>query len=137
MPIRETDEAQQQSFGTAAKTVAEHASAIVRLELELAAMELKRKVIALALGIAFALGAALFVLFMLGFAFAAVAAAFATFLATWLALLITAGILVLLAGTLGLLALRSFRKGTPPVPKQAIREAKLTSDALKSDGSRA
>jgi uncharacterized membrane protein YphA (DoxX/SURF4 family) len=135
MPIRETDEAQQQSFGTAAKTVAEHASAIVRLELELAAMELKRKVIALALGIAFALGAALFVLFMLGFAFAAIAAALATVVATWAALLIVVGILLLLVAGLGVFAITRIKRGTPPVPEQAIREAKLTSEALKSDGS--
>ena len=39
------------------------------------------------------------------------------------------------AGLLGLLALRAIKKGTPPVPEQAIREAKLTSNALKADGS--
>lgn len=133
MPTRETDAPQR--LGAAAKTVAEHASALVRLEIELATMELKRKVIALGLGVAFGLGAALFLLFMLGFLFATVAAAFATAVSTWLALLITAGILFALAGLLGVLALGRFKKGTPPVPQQAIREAKLTADALKSDGS--
>jgi Putative Actinobacterial Holin-X, holin superfamily III len=133
MPTRGT-ETRSQGFGAAAKTVAEHASAIVRLELELATMELKRKIIALGLGIALAIGAALMLLFMLGFALAAVAAAFATFLATWLALLITAGILFALAGLLGTLAIGRIRRGTPPVPQQAIREAKLTTNALKSDG---
>jgi Putative Actinobacterial Holin-X, holin superfamily III len=97
-------------------------------------MELKRKLVALGLGIAFALGAALFLLFVLGFLFATIAAAFATVVSTWLALLITAGILFVLAGVLAVLAIGRFRKGTPPVPKQAIREAKLTADALKSDG---
>ena len=136
MPTRETD-AQSPGFGAAAKMVAERASAIVRLELELAAMELKRKIVALGLGIALAIGAALFMLFMLGFLFAAVAAAFATFLATWLARLITAGILFALAGVLGVLAIGRIRRGTPPVPQQAIREAKLTTNALKSDGTNA
>ena len=42
MPTAGTDG--RQGVGAAAKTVAEHASALVRLELELAAMELKRKV---------------------------------------------------------------------------------------------
>jgi hypothetical protein len=28
----------------------------------------------------------------------------------------------------------SLKKGTPPVPEQALREAKLTTEALKSDG---
>ena len=66
--------------------------------------------------------------------FAAIAAGFDTAVSTWLALLITAGILLLLAGILGVLAAGRFQKGTPPVPEQAIREAKLTADALKSDG---
>jgi hypothetical protein len=129
-----TPETETQSVGTAAKVVAERASSIVRLELELAAMELKRKITSLGLGIAFGLGAAFFLLFMLGFAFAAVAAGLATALPTWAALLVVAGILLLAAGVLGALALMKIKKGTPPVPEQAIREAKLTSEALKSNG---
>jgi uncharacterized membrane protein YqjE len=117
--------------GGAAKTVAEHASAIARLELELAALELKKKVVALAFGIGLAVGAAIFGLFALGFVFATIAAALATFLATWLALLIVTVGLLVLAGLLGVLALAKIRKGTPPVPEQAIREAKLTTEALK------
>jgi uncharacterized membrane protein YqjE len=117
--------------GGAAKTVAEHASAIARLELELAALELKKKVVALAVGIGLAVAAAVFGLFALGFVFATIAAALATFLATWLALLIVTLGLFVLAGLLGVLALAKIRKGTPPVPEQAIREAKLTTEALK------
>jgi uncharacterized membrane protein YqjE len=117
--------------GGAAKTVAEHASAIARLELELAALELKKKVVALAFGIGLAVGAAVLGLFALGFVFATIAAALATFLATWLALLIVTLGLFVLAGLLGVLALAKIRKGTPPVPEQAIREAKLTTEALK------
>jgi uncharacterized membrane protein YqjE len=134
MHTHETDGRQARGLGTAVKEVAERASAIVRLELELAAMELKRKVVALGLGIAFALGAAIFLVFMLAFAFATVAAALATAMSTWLALLVTTGILLVLAAVLGILALAKIRKGTPPVPEQAIREAKLTTEALKSDG---
>jgi uncharacterized membrane protein YqjE len=131
MRTRETD---SQGVGTAAKIVAERASAIIRLELELAALELKRKIVALGVGIGLAIGAALFILFMLGFAFAAVAAALATAMATWLALLITTGILFVLAAILGIFAVGRIKKGTPPVPEQAIREARLTTEALKSDG---
>lgn len=121
-------------FGTSAKGVAEHASALVRLELELAALELKRKVAALGIGIGFGLGAAVLLVFALGFGLATIAAALATALSTWAALLIvTAGILVV-AFVLGFLALRSIKKGTPPVPEQALREAKLTTKALKGNG---
>jgi hypothetical protein len=133
MPTRETE---SQSVGTAAKVVAERASSIVRLELELAAMELKRKVTSLGIGIAFGLVAALFLLFMLGFAFAAIAAGLATAMPTWAALLVVMGLLLIAAGGLGALALMKIKKGTPPVPEQAIREAKLTSEALKSNGRR-
>lgn len=129
-----TAEAQQQNGGVggAAKSVAEHASAIAKLELELAGLELKKKVGALGLGIGLALGAAVFGVFMLGFLFATIAAALATFLSTWLALLIVTLFLGVLAGVLAVMGLGRIKKGTPPVPEQAIREAKLTQEAIKS-----
>jgi Putative Actinobacterial Holin-X, holin superfamily III len=117
--------------GAAAKQVAEHATSIARLEVELAALELKKKVTALGIGIGFGLGAAVLGVFMVGFAFATIAAALATFLATWLALLIVTGGLALVTAVLGLLARSAFRRGGPPVPKQAIHEAKLTTEAIK------
>jgi membrane protein implicated in regulation of membrane protease activity len=97
-------------------------------------MELKKKVTALAVGIGLAVGAAVFAVFGLAFLFATIAAALATFLATWLALLIVTLGLLLLTAVLGMLAVGRIKKGTPPVPEQAIREAKLTTDALKSNG---
>lgn len=133
-PVSESSTTVQQTnggVGGAAKSVAEHASTIARLEIELAALELKKKVTALAVGIGLGLGAAILVLFGLGFVFATIAAALATFLSTWLALLIVTLGLFVLAGVLGLLALGRFKKGTPPLPEQAIREAKLTTEALK------
>jgi uncharacterized membrane protein YqjE len=131
MPTPATDAPANGGVGAAAKQVAEHASSIAKLELELAGLELKKKVVALGVGIGMGVGAALFGVFFLGFLFATVAAALATFLSTWLALLIVTVVLLVIAGILGMLALGSIRKGTPPVPEQAIREAKLTSSALK------
>jgi|SRR5579864_8884971 len=121
-----------QGLSTAAKDVADHASALARLEFELAALELKRKVVALAAGIGLGAGAALLGLFALAFGLAAAAAALTLVLSTWLALLVVAGGLLLVAATLGLLALGAIRRATPPLPEQAIREAKLTTAALKS-----
>jgi hypothetical protein len=135
MPTRESEH--HRGVGEAAKVVAEHASQIVRLELELAALELKRKVVALGVGIGMGVGALLFVLFALSFGLAAAAAALAIVLPTWAALLIMAGGLFGLAGMLGMLALGAIRRGTPPVPQQAIEEAKLTTQAIKADGTRA
>jgi hypothetical protein len=122
------------SLGTSAKLVAERASTLVRLEMELAVLELKRKVAALGIGIGLALGAALFLLYALGFGFAAAAAGIATALPWWAALLIVFGALFVIALILGAVAAMMFSRGTPPVPEQAIKEAKLTSEALRSDG---
>jgi Putative Actinobacterial Holin-X, holin superfamily III len=122
----------ERGLGGAARLVAEKASSIVRLELALAAAELKQKVIALGLGIGLLVGAAIFGLFALGFGLAAAAAGIATALSTWLSLLIVAGGLVALATLLGLLGIGRVAKGTPPVPEQAIAEAKLTTEALKN-----
>jgi Putative Actinobacterial Holin-X, holin superfamily III len=129
-----TPGADQRSLGASAKEVAEHASSLVRLELELAQLELKHKITSLAVGIGLGVGAALVALYALGFAFATIAAALATFLDTWLALLIVTVALLALTGILALLAVNRIKRGTPPVPQQAIREAKLTTAALKSDG---
>ena len=133
MPTRETD-APDQGVGAAAKSVSEHLGAILRLEIELATTELKKKVTALGLGIGLLVGALVMLVFMTGFAFATAAAALALVVPTWAALLIVTGILLVNALVLALLGLSRLRKGTPPVPEHAIREAKLTTNALKSDG---
>ncbi len=119
-------------LGGAAKLVADHARSLVKLELALAATELKKKVAALGIGIGLLVGAAVFGLFALAFALAAAAAAIATALSVWLALLIVTGGLLLLAGLLGVFGLGAVRKGTPPVPEQALEEARLTTEALKN-----
>jgi protein-S-isoprenylcysteine O-methyltransferase Ste14 len=127
-----THESERRGLGAAARLVSERASSLVRLELQLAAAELKQKVVALGLGIALLVGAAVFGLFALGFGLATAAAALATTVSTWLALLIVTGALVLLAGVLGAIGAGRLRKGTPPIPVQAIEEAKLTTEALKN-----
>lgn len=121
-------------LGDAAKRVAEHASALARLELELASLELKRKAGALGAGAGLGIAAGLFILFGIGFALAAGAVALALVLDTWLALLAVAGGLLLLAALLALLALGLFRRATPPVPEQAIEEARVTTETLRRNG---
>jgi membrane protein implicated in regulation of membrane protease activity len=128
MPTQEAEH----GVGPAAKQVAEHASSLARLELELALLEVKLKVAALGIGIGMSLAAAIFGLFGLGFGLAAGAAALALVLPTWAALLIVFGVLVLLAAVLLLVGLKAIKKGAPPVPEQAIREAKLTTEAIRN-----
>jgi hypothetical protein len=120
--------------GTAAKNVAEHASALARLELELAALELKKKLAAFGLGIALLAGALVVGLFFFGWLLATITAALDTFVPRWLALLAVTLLLGAGVATLAFLGLRALKKGSPPVPRQAIEEAKLTTEALKSNG---
>ena len=133
MPTHATDP-RDASLGSAAKEVAEHASALVRLEIELAKLEVSRKVGSLGIGIGLGVGAVVVAAYMVGFLFATIAAGLATVMPTWLALLIVTLFLLLVTAVLGLLAMNRIKKGTPPVPEQAIAEAKLTTEALKSDG---
>src|SRR6187431_2659332 len=120
--------------GEAAKQVAEHASAIAKLELELAGLELKQKAGALGTGVGLGVGGALLALYGFGFLLAAGAVALALVIDAWLALLIVALVLLVVGGVLAAIAVVKIRRGTPPVPEQALREAKLTSQALKANG---
>jgi hypothetical protein len=115
------------------KRVAEHASALARLELELAQLELKQKASKLGAGAGLGAGAAILALFALGFGLAAAAAALALVLDTWLALLVVFAVLLAIAAVLGLLARRELRRGGAPVPTQAVEEARLTKETLKSN----
>jgi hypothetical protein len=133
MHTQET-EREAQGLGSAAKQFAERASTLVRLELELATLELKRKFRLLATGIALGALAAVLLVFAIGFGLASAAAGIATATPVWLALLIVTLGLVLAVGLLGWLAQRAIKKATPPVPEQALQEAKLTTEALKHDG---
>ena len=116
----------------ATKRVADHARSIVQLELQLAATELKRKVAALAIGIGLALGGAVLALLALLFGLAAATAGIATALPVWLSLLVMFGGVLLLATMLGAIGAALLRKGSKPVPEQAIAEAQLTTEALRN-----
>ncbi len=129
-----THEAERMGVAPAAKQVAEHASALARLEMELAGLELKGKVASLGLGVGLLIGAAVFGLFAIGFGLATIAAALSIVLDTWLALLIVFGSLLFVVGILALVGRSRVRKGAPPVPELAIQEAKLTTTALKGNG---
>ena len=116
----------------ATKRVADHARSIVQLEIQLAATELKRKVAALAIGIGLGAGAALFGLLAILFGLAAATAGIATALPVWLSLLVMFGGLLLLAGMLGAVGAALLRKGSKPVPENAIAEAQITTEALRN-----
>jgi Putative Actinobacterial Holin-X, holin superfamily III len=111
--------------------VTEHARSLARLEGELAVLELRRKVAALGAGAILLAAGGVLALFSLGFLLATVAAALALVVPTWLALLIVGVAVLLVAAAAFAIGRSQLRRGVPPVPEQAIAEAKLTGDALK------
>jgi membrane protein implicated in regulation of membrane protease activity len=116
----------------ATKRVADHARSFVQLELQLALSELKRKIVALALGIGFVAGAALLGILALLLGLAAATAGIATALPVWLSLLVMFGAVLLLTLILAVTGIVLLRRGSKPVPEQAIEEAQLTSEALRN-----
>jgi len=96
--------------------LAEHAARLVRLELELRLLELRRTLVELGLGAALGVRALLLSPVALAFLFAAAAAALATVVATWLAILIVAAVLLAavaaLAGAAVVLSRAALRGGS-------------------------
>jgi Putative Actinobacterial Holin-X, holin superfamily III len=116
----------------ATRRVAEHAREFVRLELELASAELKKKAASLGTGIGLILGAAVLAFLALTFGLLAAAAGLATTLPVWASLLIVCGGLIVITAILALVGRAMLQKGMQPVPEQAVEEARLTGEALRN-----
>jgi uncharacterized membrane protein YqjE len=119
--------------------VAEKSSSLVREEIELAKAEVSEKVGKLLRGsvVGVAAGAFAFlalILVMQGIAWLLAEEVFDG--NAWPGFFVEAAIFLLIAALAGLVAYRAVQAGAPPVPKQAIEEAKLTKETLES-GSKA
>jgi hypothetical protein len=126
--------AEHRGIRASARRVAQHASALMSLQRELAKLEMGRKAGALGAGAGLGVAAAIVGVFALAVGIGTAVVALAIVLDLWLAFLIVFAALLLLAALLGLLAVRSLRKGTPLAPAQAIEESRLTRKALKARG---
>src|SRR3954468_6248065 len=125
-------EPQASDLGKAVQEVSEKASLLVREEIALAKAELTEKISGLVKGAAVGAAAGVFILAGLIYFLHFVALGIADLLGEtwWLGYLIVAGILFLLGGVAGFLAMRFFKKGTPPTPQMAIEEAQLIKQTL-------
>jgi uncharacterized membrane protein YqjE len=125
----------EKSLGEIVSEVSEKASLLVREEIELAKAEVTQKVTRLGKGAAVGAAAGVF----LFFAFVVFLEALSWFFVDlfnfedlrWVGFLMTSGILVVLGILAGLLAVRFFKKGTPPTPELAIEEARKTREAIE------
>jgi Flp pilus assembly protein TadB len=126
------NETQPRGIRASIRRVVAHARSLSELQKELAALELKQKASSLGAGAALGVAAGIMALYAVGFGLATAAAALALVVDWWLALLIVFAVLVLLTVILGLVAKTMVKKGTPLAPEQAIEEARLTKQALRS-----
>jgi uncharacterized membrane protein YqjE len=127
-------ETADKSLGEIVNDISTKSSLLVREEVELAKAEVQSKVKKLGAGAAAIAVAGFFLLMMLIMLLHAAAWGIAELLGNrygWVGFLIVAGALLLLAIVGALLALRLFKRGTPPVPQQAIEEAKETRRAIE------
>jgi membrane protein len=123
-----------ESLADLVSRVSEHASTLIREEIELAKAEIELKTKRLAQGAAVGAAAGFFVFLALIFLFQALAYGLADVLGNaylWGGFLITTAILLALAGLAGFLAMRAFRAGAPPTPQKAIEEAKLIRQTIE------
>jgi hypothetical protein len=115
-----------------ARSISRRTSALVRLEIDLALREVRRKALALGIGAALLAAAGLLGLLMLVTGLAAAIAAIALVLPVWAAILVVSGGLFLLSTLLGVVGLGLVKRGAPPVPEQALEEARLTREVLQN-----
>jgi uncharacterized membrane protein YgcG len=131
----------QPNLAQAVTEISERAATLIREEIELAKTEVTEKVTSLIKGVVIGLAAGVFA--VVGVLFLLHGAAWGIWLGLfgadsnqiYLGFLIVAGILFLLGGLGGWMAARAFKSGAPPVPSEAIVEAKLIKDTITSPGS--
>ena len=115
--------------------VAEKSSSLVREEIELAKTEVSEKVASLLRGSAVGVAAGVFaflalILVMEGIAWLLAEEVFDG--NAWPGFFVEAAAFLLIAAGAGFAAYRAVQAGAPPVPTQAIEEAKLTKATLES-----
>ncbi|HEX8754383.1 MAG TPA: phage holin family protein [Solirubrobacterales bacterium] len=118
--------------------VSERASTLVREEIELAKAEISEKLGKILRGSVVGIAAGIFaflalILVMEGIAWLLNEEVFSG--KTWPGFFIEAALFLLVAAAAGYFAYRSVQAGSPPVPQQAIEEAKLTKEMLEKEES--
>jgi uncharacterized membrane protein YqjE len=118
--------------------VSENASTLVREEIELAKTEVSEKVGKILRGSVVGVAAGTFAFLALILILHGIAWLLGEELFNgniWAGYFVTAGVFLLIAALAGFIAFRAVRSGAPPVPEQAIEEAKLTKEMLEKEGS--
>ena len=127
----------ERKLGELVFDVTEGVSSLVREEIQLAKTEVAEKAGKIAKGAVVGISAGVFaflalILVMEGIAWLLNEEVFNG--KTWPGFFIEAAIFLLIAALAGLIAFKAVKAGSPPVPTQAIEEAKLTKETLQDTG---
>lgn len=128
----------QRPIGDLVVEVTENASTLVREEIELAKAEVSEKVAKILRGSVVGIVAGVFaflalILIMHGIAWVIAEEVFDG--KAWPGFFIEAAIFLLIAALAGFIASKALKQGAPPMPEQAIEEAKLTKEMLERETS--
>jgi hypothetical protein len=126
----------QRPLGDLVVEVTENASTLVREEIELAKAEVSEKVGKILRGSAVGIAAGIFAFLALILIMHGVAWLLAEELfdgKAWPGFFVEAALFLLVAALAGFLASKALKQGSPPVPEQAIAEAKLTKEMLEKE----
>jgi uncharacterized membrane protein YqjE len=115
--------------------VSERTSVLVREEIELAKVEVTEKVTKLVKGSVVGIVAGVFAFLALILAMEGIAWILneEVFDNAWAGFFVESAVFLLIAAGAGYLAYRSLQAGAPPVPEQAIEEAKLIKDTIQGE----
>jgi Putative Actinobacterial Holin-X, holin superfamily III len=113
------------------KQMSEQVSRLVRDELKLGQLEMKRKGKAAGLGAGMLGGGGVIALYGVGCLLACAIIALSGAVAAWLAALIVGAALMLAAGILALIGKGRLGKATPPAPEQAIGSVKADIEEIR------
>jgi uncharacterized membrane protein YqjE len=124
-------------LGQAIQDITDKASLLIREEIELAKTEVTESVKKLLAGAVVGITAGIFAVFGLIYLLHSIAwliwqSIEGNVNGPWIGYLIVAVVLFLLGAIAGLLALRFFKRGSPPVPQMAIEEGKLIKETVTS-----
>jgi len=135
-PVPPPAEPGKRPVGELVFDVTERASTLIREEIELAKTEVTEKVGKLVRGSVVGIAAGVFaflalILVMEGIAWLLNEEVFDG--KVWPGFFVEAAVFLLIAALAGLIAYKAVKAGSPPVPAQAIEEAKLTKEMLIKD----
>jgi hypothetical protein len=134
-----TEEPRDKSVAELVFDVSERTSSLIREEIELAKAEVSEKVTKILRGSAVGVAAGVFaflalILIMEGFAWLLNEEVFDN---AWAGFFVEALVFLLVAAGAGFFAYRSLKAGAPPVPAQAIEEAKLIRTTIEGEQEKA